>query len=218
MRLGFITCGALGREVLDTVRKQGWDARVVGTSPNSHLYSTRIAPEVERRILQLKDDCERLIVVYGDCSPRGMLDEVLEKYGVPRPEARNCYEMFAGASYHDLLREEPGTFFLTDFLVRSFHRAVMRELGLDRFPELKDAYFHNCRRVVYLVQRGGNDLEQRARAIADYMELPIKIEHTGCENFERLLWGLVHREQHRFGLPPYRTTCSCKNDIASLML
>src|SRR4051794_31947357 len=48
---------------------------------------------------------------------------------------------------------EPGTYFLTDFLARTFAHTVIRELGLDRHPELRDDYFGGYTRVVWLAQR-----------------------------------------------------------------
>ena len=48
---------------------------------------------------------------------------------------------------------EPGTYVLTDFLLRSFDRSVLAELGLDRYPELWGDYFGHYRRVVWLGER-----------------------------------------------------------------
>ena len=47
----------------------------------------------------------------------------------------------------EALAEEPGTYFLTDFLARTFEHTVVRELGLDRHPELRDDYFRHYTRV-----------------------------------------------------------------------
>lgn len=210
MKLGFIVCGALGREVQAIVRKHRWDARVVGVAPVDHMYPQRIAADVESRIRKIGDRVDRLAVVYGDCGSKGALDEVLDRHDIRRVDARNCYEMFAGPAYGEFVEEELGTFFLTDFLVRSFHRAVVQGLGLDRFPELKEAYFHNCTRIVYLVQNESAELRDRAQMIADYMELPLKVHHTGYAQLEKCLLELVNREDHRFGLPSWRT-CNCGN-------
>ena len=134
MKTGFIICGALGQEVKGIVRKQGWDAEIIGVSPEDHMFPMRIAPDVEKRILKLRDRCDHIAVIYGECGSRGKLDEVLDKYNIFRINARNCYEMYAGNKYDQFLEEEIGTFFLTDFLVRTFHRAVIQGLGLDRYP------------------------------------------------------------------------------------
>ncbi|MFO8010871.1 MAG: DUF1638 domain-containing protein [Dehalococcoidia bacterium] len=193
MRTGLIVCGALGREVKNIVRKHRWNASILGVPPLNHMYPLRIAPDVERRILKLRADCDNIAVVYGECGTRGTLDEVLNRYGAKRIDAQNCYEMYAGEMYQELLEEERGTFFLTDFLVRTFHRAVIEGLGLDRFPELKTDYFHNCRRIVYLVQRRDPELLRRAESISEYIDVPLQVYDTGLKNLEDRLTDLFSR-------------------------
>lgn len=190
MRTGLIVCGALGREVKNIVRKHRWNASILGVSPLNHMYPLRIAPDVERRILKLRADCDNIAVVYGECGTRGTLDEVLSRYGANRIDAQNCYEIYAGEMYQKFLEEEIGTFFLTDFLVRTFHRAVIEGLGLDRFPELKTDYFHNCRRIVYLVQRRDPELLRRAESISEYIGVPLQVYDTGLKNLEDRLTDL----------------------------
>ncbi len=218
MRTGLIVCGALGYEVQAIVRKRGWDARIIGVSPTDHMYPLRIAPDVEKRILKLRNECDHLGVVFGECGTQGKLDQVLERYDLHRIDAHNCYEMYAGDVYHQLIEEERGTFFLTDFLVRTFHRAVIKGLGLDRYPELKDSYFHNCKRIVYLAQSESEELSEKAQMIADYMELPLQVHNTGLGGLEERVRELINREEHRNGLPSYKTTCCWKNNIGNELL
>ncbi|MBM3133376.1 MAG: DUF1638 domain-containing protein [Chloroflexi bacterium] len=197
MKTGLIVCGALGREVKDIVQAHGWDVRVIGVSPEDHMYPLRIAPDVEKRIRALTPECKRLLVVFGDCGSQGTLDNVLQKHGVERLPSPNCYEMYAGKLYYDLLDEVRGTFFLTDFLVRTFHRAVVRGLGLDRFPQLKREFFHNCKRVAYLAQKDEPELRREARSIADYLELPLAIHVTGYGALEKRLEDWMRGESAR---------------------
>ncbi len=218
MKTGFIICGALGLEVKGIIRKQGWDAEIIGVSPEDHMFPMRIAPDVEKRIGKIQERCDRLVVVYGECGSRGKLDEVLDKYNIFRINARNCYEMYAGSKYDQFLEEEIGTFFLTDFLVRTFHRAVIKGLGLDRYPELKETYFHNCTRIVYLIQNDSPQLRQEAQVIADFMDLPLQFHDTGCGNLEAHLRELMNREEHRKGLPSYKANCCYKNNIGNELL
>ena len=218
MKTGFIVCGALGKEVKDIIQKQQWDAEIIGVSPEDHMFPMRIAPDVERRIEKIQDRCDRIVVVYGECGSRGKLDEVLKKHNIFRIRARNCYEMYAGKKYDQFLEEEIGTFFLTDFLVRTFHRAVIQGLGLDRYPELKENYFHNCTRIVYLIQNDSPQLRQEAQVIADFMGLPLHFYKTGCDNLENHLYDLINREEHRKGLPSYKTTCGWKNNLGIELL
>ncbi|RME48887.1 MAG: DUF1638 domain-containing protein [Caldilineae bacterium] len=150
-----------------------------------------MAPDVEKRIRSLRARYERLIVVYGDCGSGGALDTVLARYGVERVAGPHCYEMYGGESYHSLMEEEPGTFFLTDFLVRTFRGTVIKGLGLDRYPELRDDYFRNYRRIVYLAQNPTPDLRQRAIAIAASLGLPLEVRITGYGLLESRLAALM---------------------------
>ena len=218
MKTGLIVCGALGREVKKIVQKHGWNAEIINVSPDDHMFPMRIAPDVEKRIEKLRDRCNHIAVIYGECGSRGKLDEVLEKHNLFRINAQNCYEMYAGNMYHKLLEEERGTFFLTDFLVRTFHRAVIQGLGLDRYPELKKDYFHNCTRIVYLIQEDNPELRKEAQAIADFMELPLEFLVTGYSGLENRIRELMDKEEHRNGLPSYKTSCGYKNNISNKLL
>lgn len=193
MTTGLIICGALGSEVLDITKKYGWDAEVTGVSAMDHMFPERIGPDVEKRILELRERYERLIVVYGDCGSKGVLDEVLNRYGIERIQGAHCYQMYAGTDFQALMEEEPGTYFLTDFLVRAFRGTILKGMGLDRFPQLKDDYFANYKRVVYLAQKDNPDYRVKAQKIADYLGLPLEVRVTGYGNLEEQLVELMER-------------------------
>lgn len=191
MSAAFIICGALAREVLDVIERHDWDADVVGVPAMDHMHPERIAPDVEKRLLELQGEYDRTIVVYGDCGSKGALDEVLERYGIERIAGPHCYEIYGGQTFHELMEEEPGTFFLTDFLVKSFRGTVVKGLGLDRFPELKEDYFRNYERVVYLAQDHDTELREKAGQIAEYLELPLEVRHTGLGLLEKRLVAMM---------------------------
>jgi len=191
MTTGLIICGALAREVLDIVKKYGWDAEVVGVSAMDHMFPERIGPDVEKRILALRDKYSRLIVVFGDCGSGGMLDAVLERHGIERIAGPHCYEMYGGQTFHQLMEEEPGTFFLTDFLLRTFKGTVWKGLGLDRYPALKEDYFRNYRRLVYLAQIDRPAMRERAQQVAECLELPLEVRVTGYGLLEDRLAALM---------------------------
>ncbi len=187
-------CGALAREVLDIIDRHGWDVDVVGVPAIDHMYPERIAPDVEKRFLDLKEKYGRILVLFGDCGSRGALDHLLERYGLERVDGPHCYEMYGGNTFHNLMEEEPGTFFLTDFLVRGFKGTILKGLGLDRFPELKEEYFRNYKRVVYLVQNYDPALIEKAEKAADFLGLPLEIRRTGYGLLEKRLVAMMEGE------------------------
>jgi len=193
MTTGLIICGALGREVIEIVRKYGWDADLVAVPAVDHVFPERIAPDVEKKILAMKDQYERLIVVFGDCGSKGALDETLERLGIERIAGPHCYEFYGGSAFQEIMDEEPGTYFLTDFMVRTFNGLIMKSMGLDRYPELKVDYFSNYKRIVYLAQSLDPDCREKAKVIADYLGLPLEIRETGFNLLETRLVELMTR-------------------------
>src|SRR5262245_38991942 len=186
-QVAFVLCGALAREVIAIARRHGWDVALFGVAASDHMLPARIAPDVERRLRELIPRFERIVVVYGDCGTSGRLDEVLARYNVPRIAGPHCYEMYGGAAYDAELGQDPGVFFLTDFLVRGFEGTIAKGLGLDRFPELRDVYFANYNRLVYLVQREDAALLEKAQAIAATLGLPLELRRTGYGLLEERL-------------------------------
>lgn len=186
-----IVCGALAREVLALKEKHQWDADVYGIPVLLHNTPDKIHSAVQRRIQQIKGQYSRLIVVYGDCGTSGKLDQVLLEQGVQRVAGPHCYEMYADGNFDQMMNEQPGTFFLTDYLVGSFDHLVLEKLGIKRNPQLRDEYFGNYSRVVYLSQRDDPELEGKARWAADQINLPLEIKHTGYGLLEKRLIALI---------------------------
>ena len=129
MTTGLIICGALAREVLAFIERHGWDAEVAAVPATLHLFPDRIPPAVEKRIEELHGQYDRLICVYGDCGTGGALDAALDRMGIERIDGPHCYEWYGGETFNDLMAEEPGTYFLTDFMVRQFRNADHQEHG-----------------------------------------------------------------------------------------
>ena len=84
------------------------------------------------------------------------------------------------------MAEQPGTYFLTDYLVRTFDRTIWRSLGLDRHPELRDDYFRHYTRVVWLAQRPTAARAEAARA-AGRLGLPLEQRDVGDAGLEAAL-------------------------------
>jgi hypothetical protein len=191
MRVAIVLCGALAKEIVEIVRRHDWDVSLHGIAAQEHMTPQNIAPLVEKKLRELMPQFERVIVAYGDCGTAGALDEVLARYDVPRISGPHCYEMYAGTGFQQMMDDEPGTFFLTDFLLRSFDGLVWKGLGLDRFPQLKDMYFANYHRVVYLQQRADDNLIPKAQAVAEKMGFPLEVRRTGYGELERRLVELI---------------------------
>jgi hypothetical protein len=192
MTTAFVICGALGKEVKDIVDRRGWDVDIYGVSALLHLYPNRIVDELREKLRALRPRYERLVVVYGDCGMTGKLEPLLDEVGASRVRGPHCYEMLAGSELFDRVSDErPGTFFLTDWLVRNFDRAVVRGLGLDRHPELKSMLFGNYDAVLYLRQVPNPRLAAKAEEIAVYLGLPLEINDVGLGELESRLADLM---------------------------
>ena len=189
-----IGCGALAVELVALSRRAGLPEVELTCLPASlHNRPERIPSAVRGRIRRARAaGYDRLFVAYADCGTGGLLDRVLDEEGVARLEGAHCYEVYAGrAAFEALADQEPGTFYLTDFLVRNFERLVWRGLGLDRHPELLPLYFGNYRRLVYLAQAEDPELDARAAAAARRLGLAFERRFTGLGELERGL-GLLH--------------------------
>jgi hypothetical protein len=180
-RVLVIACGAIAREVVELKRLNGWSAMDVQClTPALHNRPERIPEAVRAAIASGRERYSRIFVAYADCGTGGRLDAVLEQEGIERLPGAHCYEFFATAGvFAELSEAEPGTFYLTDFLVRHFDRLVVRGLGIGQHPELAAEYFRHYRRVVYLSQRRDDGLERAARAIAERLQLEYVERFTG---------------------------------------
>ena len=188
----FVICGALGAEVKDIVDRRGWDVDIYGLSAMLHLYPRRIVEELGEKLRTLRPRYEWLVVVYGDCGTNGRLEPILREVGASQVRGPHCYEMLAGQDlFHQVSEDKPGTFFLTDWLVSNFDRAVVRGLGIDRDPELKPMLFGNYQAVMFLRQVPSPRLASKAREIAAYLGLPLEIVDVGLGELEERLAELV---------------------------
>ena len=189
--MALLICGALGKEVKAIVDGHGWNVDVYGVPAMHHFYPKKIVEAVERRLAELAPRYHQVVVVYGDCGTAGALEPILARYGSVQLRGPHCYEMFAGTDFDRVVDERPATFFLTDWLVRNFERAVVRGLGLDRYPDLKAVYFQNYEHLLYLVQFPSDALLEKAREIAQYLDLPLEVRVVGLGELEARLAHLV---------------------------
>ena len=196
-----IACGALAREFLAVVERNGWSNLHITCLPAIwHNRPEKIPEGVRRKIRAARGRYERILVLYGDCGTGGILDQVLAEEGVERIPGPHCYEFFSGTkAFEEMMDAELGSFFLTDYMVRHFDRLIVQGLGLDRRPELRDAYFGNYRKLVYLSQVQDARLLAKAQAAAERLGLAFEHRHTGYGDLETFLAARQKREHARHG-------------------
>ena len=190
--LAVVACGALSRPAAEIAARRGWPVDVHPLPPLLHNQPRLIAGEVRVLAERLLAEGHRVAVGYADCGTYGALDELCLDLGLERLRGLHCYDVYAGPDrLATFFEEQPGTYVLTDFLVRSFARTVLRELGLDRHPDLRDAYFGSYTRVVWLAQEPDDELHGLAAEAAAAIGLPLTVVDTGHTGLESALERLV---------------------------
>jgi hypothetical protein len=174
------------------VEKNGWPVAVRSLPAVLHNRPQKIIFEAERYVVRALESGHTVALAYADCGTYGALDELCARYGVRRLPGLHCYDVFAGSSRLAAMFEaEPGTYVLTDFLLRGFDRLVLAELGLDRYPQLWADYFGHYRRLVWLAQEPTPVLEAEAERVAGMFGLPLTRVDTGVSRLEAALALLV---------------------------
>ena len=180
MSVGVVACGALATHIADIAGAESLAITIYPLPPLLHNRPEKIAGEVDSLLTEIKDKHSKCAVAYADCGTYGALDTVIATHGVKRLGGNHCYDIFAGSKkIEEIMESDAGTYFLTDFLVKSFHRSVMVELGLDKRPELRDDYFKNYSRVIWLAQQPSKELEELASQAAASIGLPLEIQNVG---------------------------------------
>jgi len=174
------------------VARRGWPAAVRPLPAVLHNRPQTIIIEAERAVVSALASGRTVALAYADCGTYGALDDLCARYGVRRLPGLHCYDVFAGADrVAAMFDAEPGTYVLTDFLLRSFDRSVLAELGLDRYPELWGDYFGHYTRLVWLAQQPTAALEAEAERVAGMFGLPLTRVDVGVSRLERALASLV---------------------------
>lgn len=176
-----LACGALAREIQHLRQQPGWEhIRLQCLPADLHNRPELIPERIRAAIQRYRPQYPQLFVAYADCGTGGLLDRVLAEEGVERLPGAHCYATFAGQdAFARLADEEPGTFYLTDFLARHFRRLVIESLKLDSHPQLLPLYFGNYRRLVYLAQSDSPELLEKAQEAANYLGLEFRVVRTG---------------------------------------
>jgi len=187
-----IACGALAGHVREIVARRGWPVAVRPLPALLHNRPQKITQLAERYVVSALDNGRGAALAYADCGTYGALDVLCARYGVRRLPGLHCYDLFAGASrVAEMFEAEPGTYVLTDFLLRSFRRSVLAELGLDRDPSLWPDYFGHYKRLVWLAQEPSAALTAEAGRVAAMFGLPLTRIQVGVSRLEKALASLV---------------------------
>ncbi len=186
-----IACGALAHEIVALRRINHWPHMVVQCLPaDFHNRPEKIAPAVKAKIEANRDKFASIFVAYADCGTGGRLDAVLQEYGIERIAGAHCYEFFAGGqAFADMADAEPGTFYLTDFLLKHFDRLILHGLGIDKHPELLPIYFGNYTRLIYLAQFEQPGLREAGARAAEQLGLAYEYRVTGYGELQTSLQG-----------------------------
>ena len=202
-----IACGALAREIVAMKRVHKWDALDITCLPAIwHNRPEKIPGGVRRKIRAGRKTHEHILVAYGDCGTGGLLDQVLAEEGVERIDGPHCYQFYMGtADFEALMEADPTTFFLTDYMVRHFDRLIIQGLGLDRHPELRDDYFGNYRRLIYLAQIEDALLKEKAQQAAIRLGLEFAYRLTAYGELETFIGDAMNNRGNEPKGAPWRS-------------
>ena len=193
MSVAVIACGAIATHISHIIASQGLDVSIYHLPPLLHNQKAKIAGELEKTYLEIKDKHSKCAVAYADCGTYGALDTVIERLGLKRLGGNHCYDIFAGKEkIAALMESDAGTYFLTDFLVKSFHRSVIVELGLDKRPDLRDDYFKHYNKMIWLAQNPTPELTVMAQAAADLIGLELEIDVVGEGSLKEQILELLN--------------------------
>lgn len=176
-----IACGALAREILDLKAANGWTHLDLTCLPASyHLYPEKITQGVRDAVIKHRSQYDQIFIVYADCGTGGLLEAACKELGVDMIAGPHCYSFFEGNDRFSAIGDNEITaFYLTDFLVRQFDAFVVKPMGLDRHPELRDMYFGNYEKLVYQAQTDDPELTHKAKDCAAFLGLAFERRFTG---------------------------------------
>ncbi len=182
-----LACGALGREIVDLIERNRWEAFDLQCLPAKwHNTPDKIVPALREKIAQAKSRYQSIFVLYGDCGTGGELDRLLAEEGIERLEGPHCYAFFSGnEAFAKTADEDVTAFFLTDYLARHFDKLIWEGLGMDRHPELLPLYFGNYTKIVFLAQTRNEDLAKKAMEAAKRLGLAYEYRFTDYGELER---------------------------------
>jgi len=182
-----IACGALAKEITTLIDINQWShLRVQCVPAKIHNTPEQIPDAVRSLIHKARDKYAHIYIAFADCGTGGLLDTVIREEKVERLPGAHCYEFFAGSeAFREMSEDALGTFYLTDFLARHFDRIIIEELGIAKHPELRDMYFGNYTKLIYLAQTDNPELIQMAQDAASKLNLEYEYRRTDYGDLEK---------------------------------
>lgn len=194
-----IACGALAQEIVDLQKINGWNVFDLQCIPAQvHNYPEKIPGLVKAQIDKYRDSYEKIFIGFADCGTGGLLDKLIKQEGVERLPGAHCYAFFSGLDrFEELHEEELGTLYLTDFFVKHFDTFFTKLYNFEKYPELKEMFFGNYKRVVYLAQTEDQVLVERAKKHAEYLGLEYMFELTNYGELENTIDGWIKPQKQK---------------------
>jgi len=187
----FVACSALGKEVRDIILKHGWHADFKPIDARYHLYPSKIEEKVEESLNETDGQYERQVVVYGHCGAHNLDAIISEHEGAVRTVGPHCYEMYGADHFRKAVKDEPGTYILTDYLIQVWDKLIVRGLKLDKHPKLIKLMFGHYKRMIYYSQTEDQALIDKAEEIAKSLDLELEVHHVGYGELEARLVAIM---------------------------
>ncbi|MEM8708216.1 MAG: DUF1638 domain-containing protein [Actinomycetota bacterium] len=193
-----LACGALAREIRDVARLHELDNVTLECLPAIlHNRPMEIPDLVRERLDRARGEYDRILLGYADCGTAGELQDIARQEGIEMLPGAHCYQFFAGEQVFDQLHgDDPTAFYLTDYLVKHFDRLIMDNLGITDHPELRDMYFGNYTKMIYLAQTDDDGLDARALACADKLGLAFERVQTTYGDLEPAVVSIATKRSH----------------------
>ena len=187
-----LACGALGQEITNLIRVNGWTHIKTRYFPAKlHNSPEQIADLLEQNIRNAESKFSQIFIGYADCGTGGKIDSMLEEFGIQRLPGAHCYEFYSGTpEFEKIVEDEIGCYFLTDFLVKGFEKLIWEGLKLNLYPELLETYFGHYKKLVYLAQTDNPELQEKAKEIAERLDLEYVYHSTGYGDLEKAICTL----------------------------
>ena len=189
-----LACGALAKEISALIRLNGWSHLKTRYLP-AILHNTpeKITEQLRMNLQIAQTKFSKIFIGYADCGTGGDIDSMLDEFKVQRLPGVHCYEFYSGKqTFAEIMDEEPGSFFLTDFLVEAFEKLVWQGMKIDRHPELLQVYFKHYKKLVYLGQTENSELQTQADEIANRLGLKYEYRYTGYGELAPALSALLN--------------------------